>query len=119
MPISMANTSYISRVRTKWRGANVKLSQRWDGQDDGDGKEQDTFAKFLVSDRGHQGNPQAPSGQEPVDNQKDHSKDLGQEIPFDAHHQVPGGHPRGIEGALCIPIELIICVKVVRRVRGR
>ena len=103
-------------VLTEWWGTDIECSQCWNGKDDGDGKEECAFAEVLVPDHGQQSNAQAASGQEPIDEQKYDGEDLGQGGPLDTNLEVLGGDPLAVEGTFCVPINLVVREKVVRRI---
>jgi len=106
-------------VLTEWWGTDIERSQCWNSKDDGDGKEECAFAEVLVSDHGQQSNAQATDSQGPIDKEKYHGEDPGQRGPLDTHLEVFGGDPLAVEGAFCIPIHLVVRVKVIRRIRRR
>jgi hypothetical protein len=54
-------------VRTEWRRTDIEGSQRWNGKDNGDWKEQHAFTHLPVSDNGQQSDAQAAGSQEPID----------------------------------------------------
>ena len=107
----------LREVLTEWWGTDVKLSQRWDGKDDGDRKEECAFAELLVPDHGQQSNAQATGGQEPIDDQKYDGEDPGQKGPLDTHLEVSREDSLAVEDAFCIPINLVVREKVIRRIR--